>query len=356
MPVNVCIFGAGKQGLKIREVLREEQIEVAAFLDNIKSGEICNVDIYSVEKALEVFGNNIFVIISMNDASICETVCNQLEAYGLKHGKNYIIWREFVSSIQRNDESMIVHPSGMLKIYELYRDFEKLCRRFVFSDMNLTEDEHTFRLMFQLLGTGNIEAVYIRYYINKCLGIQGDICEFGVAQGATSALMANDIRKTDKRLWLFDSFEGLSVPTEKDILKDDIFNYGSMEKYAFSMKCSIDEVKERLKDIDIDQNRIEIVPGFIEDTVKQEAVLQNLSCVSFAYIDFDLYEPIRTALEFLHDRTISGSVIVVDDYNFFSMGAKTAVDEFVNEHNDMYQIQVPEECIGKFCIIQKYQG
>lgn len=351
--MNVCIFGAGKQGVKIRGILREKQIEVAAFLDNKKSGEVCNVDIYSVEKALELFGNNMFVIISMNDASICGTICNQLETYGLKRGKNYIIWRELVSSIQRNEESMIVHPSGMQKIYELYRDLEKLCRHYVFSDMDLTEDEQIFRLMFQLLGTGNIEAVYIRYYLSKCLTIQGDICEFGVAQGATSSLMAYEIRKTGKRLWLFDSFEGLSVPTEKDILKDDIFNYGSMEKYAFSMKYSIDEVKERLKDIDIDQNKIEIVPGFIEDTVRQAAVLHNLKCISFAYIDFDLYEPIRTALDFLHDRTISGSVIIVDDYNFFSMGAKTAVDEFLNDHKGMYQIQVPDECIGKFCIIQK---
>lgn len=353
MSMDICIFGAGKNGLQIKEILKEEQIEVAAFLDNMKSGEICNVDIYSIEKALEVFGNNMFVIVSMNDVSICETVCKQLETYGLERGKNYIIWRELVHGIQKSNESMIAHPSGMRKIYELYREFEKLCKRFIFDDMNLTEDEQTFRLMFQLLGTGNIEAVYIRYYLNKCMKIQGDVCEFGVAQGATSSLLANDIRKTDKRLWLFDSFEGLSTPTEKDILKDDIFNYGSMEKYAFSMKCSIDEVKERLKDIDIDQSKIKIVPGFIEDTVMQEAVSHNLTCVSFAYIDFDLYEPIRTALLFLHERTISGSVIVVDDYNFFSTGAKTAVDEFVNEYIDAYKMTVPEECMGKFCIIEK---
>lgn len=353
MSVNICIFGAGKQGLKIRKILKEEQIEVAAFLDNIKSGEICSINIYSIKKALEVFGNNLFVIISMNDVSICETVSRQLDAYGLERGKNYIVWNEFVNSIQKNDESMIVHPSGMKKIYGLYRELEKLCRHFIFSDMNLTEDEQTFRLLFQLLGTGDVEAVYIRYYLNKCLKIQGDVCEFGVAQGATSSLLANDIRKTDKKLWLFDSFEGLSVPTEKDVLKDDIFNYGSMDKYAFSMKYSIDEVRKRLRHIDIDQNRIKIIPGFIEDTVMQEKVTQNISCVSFAYVDFDLYAPIRTALEFLHERTISGSVIVVDDYNFFSMGAKTAVDEFVNEHNDRYEMMIPEECIGKFCIIQK---
>lgn len=352
--MNICIFGAGKRGIQVREILKEEQIELAAFLDNIKRGEICGVGIYTVEKALEVFGKNIFVIISMDDSAICETVCRQLETYGLRRGKNYLIWRELVDRIQKKDECLIKHPLGMQKIYELQRELEKVCKEYMLSDMELAADEQVLSLMFQLLGTGNVEALFIRYYLNKCIRMpEGDVCEFGIAQGATSALLANEIRKTDKKLWLFDSFEGLSVPTEKDVLIDDIFNYGSMEKYAFSMKHGIHEVRERLKNINANEDQIKIVPGFIEDTVKQEAVLRNLTHVSFAYIDFDLYEPILTALEFLHERTSDGSVIMIDDYDFFSRGAKTAVDEFADKYKDTYQLLIPAECAGKFCIIKR---
>ncbi len=74
-------------------------------------------------------------------------------------------------------------------------------------------------------------------HLNRALGLDGDVCEFGVAQGATSALIANEIRGTEKDLWLFDSFEGLPKPTDHDILIDDIFNLGSIDRYQGTMAC-----------------------------------------------------------------------------------------------------------------------
>ena len=50
------------------------------------------------------------------------------------------------------------------------------------------------------------------------------------------------------------------------------------------------------------------------------------------YVDFDFYSPISVALRFLNKRLVTGGVIVVDDYGFFSSGAKTAVDEFLKEY------------------------
>src|SRR5450755_2563393 len=73
-------------------------------------------------------------------------------------------------------------------------------------------------LLAKLLGTQLSEAVYIINCLHRSLKLPGDVCEFGIAQGATSALLANEIRDTDKLLWLFDSFEGLPTPTEKDSL------------------------------------------------------------------------------------------------------------------------------------------
>ena len=76
--------------------------------------------------------------------------------------------------------------------------------------------------------------------------MSGDICEFGVAQGTTSALMSNEIKGLKERnLWLFDSFEGLPMPTEKDQLKDDIFSLGSIEAYKGTMACGIDQVSRK---------------------------------------------------------------------------------------------------------------
>ena len=90
-------------------------------------------------------------------------------------------------------------------------------------------------LLAKLLGTQLSEAVYIINYLHRSLKLPGDVCEFGVAQGATSALLANEIRDTDKLLWLFDSFAGLPKPTEKDTLIHDIFGLGTIESTQGTM-------------------------------------------------------------------------------------------------------------------------
>jgi O-methyltransferase len=63
-------------------------------------------------------------------------------------------------------------------------------------------------------------------YLHQSLPVEGDVCEFGVAQGAISAVLAHEIKNTNKNIWLFDSFEGLPEPSEKDILINDLFHFG----------------------------------------------------------------------------------------------------------------------------------
>jgi hypothetical protein len=78
--------------------------------------------------------------------------------------------------------------------------------------------------------------------------------------------------------------------------------------------------------------------------------------VYFEYVDFDFYEPIKIALQFLHQVTPTGAVIIVDDYNFFSTGAKEAVDEFIEEKNRgaaYYDLHVPHAQFGSFAVITK---
>ena len=79
------------------------------------------------------------------------------------------------------------------------------------------------KLLARLLGTPPSEAYFIVQGLAKTRLVDGDVCEFGVAQGETSALIANEIADSNKILHLFDSFEGLPRPSEKDQLRDDIF-------------------------------------------------------------------------------------------------------------------------------------
>jgi O-methyltransferase len=204
-------------------------------------------------------------------------------------------------------------------------------------------------LLAQLLGTSVSEATYVLASLHRALAVPGDVVEFGIAQGATSALLANELRGTGRVLWLYDSFAGLPAPTPEDRLKDDIFGLGAIERYRGEMACPRAEVEERLRRIGIAPEAVRIVPGFIDQTLPRAAPDR----VAFAYVDFDFYAPIREALDFL-DRTLSpGGWIVVDDYDFFSTGAKQAVDEFVARRGADYEFSLPHAFAGHFCLLRR---
>lgn len=222
------------------------------------------------------------------------------------------------------------------------------------SDTRVPPNDLRPRLLSRLRGTPPSEAYFIVEGLARCAEVGGDICEFGVAQGETSALMANEIRSTNKILHLFDSFEGLPKPTEKDRLKDDIFALGSMEAYAGKMACPEEMVRSRLAAISFPVERYVVHKGFIEQALEDDPDLPET--VSFAYVDFDLYEPIKVTLEFLHRVTPKGAVVIVDDYDHFSTGVKTAVDEFLGEKNRgsrMYESLIPDPHYGRFAVLTK---
>jgi O-methyltransferase len=251
--------------------------------------------------------------------------------------------------------------------YEIYHSFEQRVSFDNFSNLVqayeqrlreshdlIPENKNRVKLLARLIGTLPSEAYFIVYALAKSKEVSGNVCEFGVAQGETSALIANEIKSSNKTLHLFDSFEGLPSPTEKDQLKDDIFSMGSMKAYAGKMSCPETFVHTRLKEILFPSERYVIHKGFFDQVLRQGTNLPKK--ISFAYLDFDFYEPIKIALDFIHHRATVGSIIIVDDYDFFSTGVKTAVDEFLKMKNSetlIYDCLVPNTCYGHFAVLTR---
>ena len=99
-----------------------------------------------------------------------------------------------------------------------------------------------------------------------------------------------------------------------------------------------------------DSEKTKIIKGFIEQTIHTPNLPEK---VCFAYIDFDFYEPILIALQYL-DRVLQpGGFVIVDDYNFFSEGVKIAVDEFYSVNRERYELTFPVKSAGFFCILRK---
>jgi O-methyltransferase len=249
-----------------------------------------------------------------------------------------------------------LHRSSGERVY--FNNFVNLAQayeqRLNESNNLISANEIRLKLLARLLGTLPSEAYFIVHALYKCKDVRGDVCEFGVAQGETSALIANEIESSNKVLHLFDSFEGLPEPTEKDQLKDDIFSLGTMKAYTGKMSCPEEMVRTRLKRISFPTQRFVIHKGFIDKVFIDDSNLPKE--VSFAYVDFDLYEPIKLTMDFLHRTTSPGAIIIVDDYNFFSTGAKTAVDEFLEEKNSsalIYECLVPNTQYGYFAVLTR---
>lgn len=266
-------------------------------------------------------------------------------------------WRDALRAWISKCGYSIVRDSS---VFVRFENFENLARAYAYmlerpnGEVPIPESAVRPRLLARLIGTPPSEAFAIVQALAKTNMVEGDVCEFGVACGETSALIASEIAATRKRLHLFDSFEGLPKPTEKDRLKDDIFALGSIDAYAGRMASPEHMVAARLKAVEFPRDRVVIHKGFIEQVIGVDGTLPER--VSFAYVDFDFYEPIKVALEFLHEVTERGAIVIVDDYDFFSTGAKTAVDEFVADKNaaePRYDMVVPDIELGHFAVLTR---
>jgi hypothetical protein len=216
--------------------------------------------------------------------------------------------------------------------------------------LGLGHVDRRLELVARLVGTKPPEAFEIVRLLEQTRTLDGAVCELGVAQGATSALIANELLdRSASDLHLFDSFLGLSKPTSEDVLLDDVFNLGSMAAYAGKMACPVEMVARRLDDVGFPPSRVTIHAGFLDKTLVDPSRLPGK--VRFAYLDVDLYEPTRLALSWLDKVAVTGTAIIVDDYGFFSEGVRTAVDDFAQARLGHWMKLVAHSAIGHFCTL-----
>jgi O-methyltransferase len=252
------------------------------------------------------------------------------------------LYHQTLGEFRMSEAMRDIHRQDAAEVEELYRQF-------LFTD--LPKREGRARDLSDLIGTTVSEAIYVIKNLHDGMKVPGDICEFGVAQGATSKLLASEIMPlTERKFWLFDSFEGLPAPSKEDRLIHDIFKLGTMDKYEGTMASPESEVLGKLASVDFPRDRIKIKKGWVKDAIKSGELPRQ---VAFAYVDFDFYDPIKDALAFLDTRMPAGGRIVVDDYGFFSEGAQLAVDQFVAANRDRYKFEMPLPFAGHFCILSK---
>lgn len=175
--------------------------------------------------------------------------------------------------------------------------------------------------------------------------LPGAIVECGVWRGGCAAVMAKvaDTAKSNRKIWLFDSFEGMPSATKEDIGQDAKWlSCGVMSEDLTDLTpvgtniASVEEVKELLFNrLHLKEENVVIVKGWFQNTLP--AYRDRIGDIALLRIDGDWYQSTKACLETLYDNVVNNGYIIVDDYGFFP-GCKKAVDEFLQERQVTVQI------------------
>jgi len=169
-----------------------------------------------------------------------------------------------------------------------------------------------------------------RYVVRN--DIPGAIVECGVWRGgATMASIRTllALGRTDRDYYLYDTFEGMSCPSEHDRRFDGEPAVLKFQRRRLSedssdwCRAELEAVKRAVLSTGYDPARVRFVKGKVEETMPGVAPAQ----IAVLRLDTDWYESTKHELEHLYPRLSCGGVLLVDDYGHWQ-GARKAVDEY----------------------------
>lgn len=204
-----------------------------------------------------------------------------------------------------------------MAIYPTYK-FSEFARIFL-------EDEPFIHYYERFMDANNWHSLDRKYTLNQLLKLtlhlEADAAECGTYKGASAYLMCQAHLKTGRTVFLFDSFEGLSHPSNKD---GDYWFEGALSMPESALHEALSEF-----------SNYAAYKGWIPERFHE---VENKR-FGFIHIDVDLYQPTLASLTFFYQRLLPGGVILMDDYGFKSCpGAKQAADEFFSD--------LPEKIVG----------
>lgn len=164
--------------------------------------------------------------------------------------------------------------------------------------------------------------------------IEGAIVECGVWRGGAvmaSVLALHDLGVSDRTFYLYDTFNGMSAPTERDFsLRDEEHAIDTFEQTrtgpdsADWCRAGLEDVRRNLATLPYDPRRFVLVEGKVEETIP--ATLPDR--IAILRLDTDWYESTRHEMEHLMPRLVPRGVLIVDDY-FRWAGNREAVDAYL---------------------------
>lgn len=159
-------------------------------------------------------------------------------------------------------------------------------------------------------------------------GVPGDFVETGTWRGGCGILMRGVLESCSdsmRRVWLFDSFEGLPKPDAAAFPADSDDQFWTFSSY---LGVSVEQVMANFRQYELLDDRVRFVKGWFRDTIPTS----NLGPISVLRLDGDMYESTWIVLTHLYPKVSPGGFVVIDDYGCIP-ACKQAVDDFRRDHS-----------------------
>jgi O-methyltransferase len=164
--------------------------------------------------------------------------------------------------------------------------------------------------------------------------VPGAIVECGVWRGGSMMAVALTLLRlgvTDRELYLFDTFEGMTEPGADDVTPSgehasDILARSDAGSNIWAI-ASLEDVRHAVLGVGYPEERIHFIKGPVEQTVPRSAP----EVIALLRLDTDWYASTKHELLHLYPRLTQSGVLIIDDYGHWQ-GARKAVDEYVEEN------------------------
>ncbi|BBE30158.1 hypothetical protein OSSY52_02990 [Tepiditoga spiralis] len=159
----------------------------------------------------------------------------------------------------------------------------------------------------------------------KIQNVKGNIVECGVYHGGGVMSWAKfstifEPYALYRKVIGFDTFEGFPSIHENDKVREDIKNKNLKPKGLKPNYDVYEEMNELMELYNMNRYlsnfpKVELIKGDAIKTIPEYVENNKHLVISLLYLDFDLYEPTKIALEYLFPRVVKGGIVVFDETN-----------------------------------------
>ena len=164
------------------------------------------------------------------------------------------------------------------------------------------------------------QLLFFNEVYQRILNVHSVICEFGVRWGRNLAVLAGlrgiyEPFNHNRKIFGFDTFEGFPSVHDKDgsteIIRKGSYSVTSNYETFLESVLSCHEEESPISHI----KKFGLIKGDATEELEKFLIRRPETIVSFAYFDFDIYEPTKRCLELIQHHLTKGSVIGFDELN-----------------------------------------